>query len=134
VVGEVGTETGSPLQGLREVQASRRHLCHRSTLVEFTRLTERSRCSVAAIRFTAARHAVRRPRGFPEIVIRCRSTGSSHRLGFSSRAHLQVSAGVLRGSSYLHEVCRPYSDVGAEVHITRVSTPGSFRLQGFSPS
>jgi hypothetical protein len=70
----------------------------------------------------------------PEIAIRCRSTGSSHRLGFSSRAHLQVPAGVLRGSSYPHEVWRPDSDVGAEVHITRVSTPGSFRLQGFSPS
>jgi hypothetical protein len=73
-------------------------------------------------------------RFLPEIATRCRSTGSSHRLGFSSRAHLQVPAGVLRGSSYPHEVWRPYSDIGAEVHIARVSTPGSFRLQGFSPS
>jgi len=134
-VGEVGTETGLPLQGLRKVQVSRRHHCLRSTLRELTRLPERSRCSVAAIWFAASRHAVSTAtRLIPEIAIRCRSTGSSHRLGFSSRAHLQIPAGVLRGSSYPHEVWRPYSDVGAEVHITRVSTPGSFRLQGFSPS
>jgi hypothetical protein len=63
-VGEVGTETGLPLQGLRNVQASRRHHCLRSTLRELIRLPERSRCSVAAIWFAASRHAVRRPRGF----------------------------------------------------------------------
>jgi hypothetical protein len=47
VVGEVGTETGSPLQGFRKEQASRRHRCRRSTLVELTRLPERSRSAVS---------------------------------------------------------------------------------------
>jgi hypothetical protein len=32
------------------------------------------------------------------------------------------------------EVLRPYSDISAGGPRSRVSTPGSFRLQGFSPS
>ena len=45
----------------------------------------------------------------------------------------KLPPGVLR-PGYPPGVSRPYSDVSVEVHMTRGPTPGSFRLQGFSPS
>jgi hypothetical protein len=66
--------------------------------------------------------------------IRCRSTGSSHRLGPLLGTNRTAPAGVLRGSGYPLGVLRPYSDIGLKVHSTRDSRPGTFRLQGFSPS
>jgi hypothetical protein len=71
---------------------------------------------------------------FLRLATRCRSTGNSHRLGLPSRAHRNIPAGVLRGSGDPHGVWRPYSDFSTEVRSTRDSIPGTFRLQGFSPS
>jgi hypothetical protein len=53
---------------------------------------------VAAIRFAAPASPFRRPRGLPGRLIRRRSTGSSHGLGFPFKAHVTLPAGVLRGS------------------------------------
>jgi hypothetical protein len=65
---------------------------------------------------------------------RSRSSGNSRRIGRPFRAFRQRPAGVLRGSGDPHGVLRPYNDINAEIYSIRVSNPGMFRLQGFSPS
>jgi len=53
---------------------------------------------VAAIRFAAPASPFPRPRGVPRLSIRCQSTGNFHGLGLPFKAHVTLSAGVLRGS------------------------------------
>jgi hypothetical protein len=65
---------------------------------------------------------------------RSRDSESSRRFGRPFKAFRQRPAGVLRGSSDPHGVSRPYNDINAEIYLIRVSNPGTFRLQGFSPS
>jgi hypothetical protein len=68
-----------------------------------------------------------------------RETGSAHRLRWPSKAHRKGPAGVLRGSGYLPEISRPYSDISAEVHNPGIPTPvrSAFRVShppgGFLP-
>jgi hypothetical protein len=62
------------------------------------------------------------------------TSGSLSGLGLPSKAYRNDPAGVLRGSGSLHGVSRPYSDISSEVHCSRDSSPGPFRLQGFPPS
>lgn len=52
-----------------------------------------------------------------------RGTGSTRGLRWPSKAHRKDPAGVLRGSGYLPEISRPYSDIGAEVHKPGIPTP-----------
>jgi len=133
-VGEIGNRTGAPLQGIwREAgqpATSPPPLDPHGVTPPFGAIT----VFVAAIRFAAPATPFRRPRGVRKIAIRRRSTGSSRRLGLPFRAHRQIPAGVLRGSSDPHGVSRPYNDINAEIYLIRVSNPGTFRLQGFSPS
>jgi len=68
-----------------------------------------------------------------------RGTGSTRRLRWPSKAPRKGPAGVLRGSGYLPEIPRPYSDISAEVHKPGLPTPvrSAFRVShppdGFLP-
>jgi hypothetical protein len=74
--------------------------------------------------------------GFPApSFLRFDRTVSKRSHGRRSKALPSLRVGpTLAGRSDSLEVLRPYSDVSAGGPPTRVSTPGSFRLQGFAPS
>jgi hypothetical protein len=62
-----------------------------------------------------------------------RGTESTRRLRWPSKAHRKDPAGVLRGSGYLPEISRPYSDIGAEVHKPGIPTPVRSASRVFHP-
>jgi hypothetical protein len=64
---------------------------------------------------------------------RCRSTHAFHGLGSPSGFTGSIPP-KSPDFSNPPEVLRPYSDISAGGPQSRVSTPGTFRLQGFSPS
>jgi hypothetical protein len=91
------------------------------------------RDSLAAIRFTAAASSFPRPRGIQES--RCPAP-KRRKLPWTS-ASLQGSRNVPAGSRRIRHPSwgsSPLQRQRREGPLTRASTPGSFRLQGFSPS
>jgi len=92
------------------------------------------RSLVADIRFSAPASPFQRPRGLPGQPIRRRSVGHFHELGLPFKAHVTFSAEVLRGSGTPLMGFLPLQRCRQRGPLTRGSNPGSFRLQGFSPS
>jgi len=89
---------------------------------------------VADIWFTAPASPFQRPRGFSGLPIRRRSAGPFHELGLPFKAHVTFSAEVLRGSGMPLMGFLPLQRCPQGGPLARGSNPGSFRLQGFSPS
>jgi hypothetical protein len=97
--------------------------------------SKRSRTRVAAIRFTAPASSFPRPRGFPRTR---QPTPERRRLPWvsclPSGSDQISSAGTSQGSGGPHGVLCPYSELSSGGPRDPGFQPGSFRLQGFSPS